>query len=298
MIKLIENRPSRWGIVVLFAIIIGSGLLLGIAHANGSSNTDNLVVKNVKRLQLSIPAGTPEEVKELKSLYTSDGWKIDEKLNTFYKDVTYKDELVEIEGDTFYTDENGEVSTKISTRKGEQQVDIVTQTYDTGVISIGDDKGEATESVVVENKDVHKVEIVEDISVDGLMQKMGENNTSAANMENKQGSTTLAVPLARVNTTRGSNYNIQLLASKTGDRVTCNRYNGPYGNNTYYDKFKHPVKAAKNFFKSDCDYALVKSKACLKDYGPAKYRYCAWSPKSKNGKCSGIIKRKKTFHRH
>ncbi|MBF2606391.1 hypothetical protein [Listeria seeligeri] len=165
MIKLIENRPSRWGIVVLFAIIIGSGLLPGIAHANGSSNTDNLVVKNVKRLQLSIPAGTPEEVKELKSLYTSDGWKIDEKLNTFYKDVTYKDELVEIEGDTFYTDENGEVSTKISTRKGEQQVDIVTQTYDTGVISIGDDKGEATESVVVENKDVHKVEIVEDISV-------------------------------------------------------------------------------------------------------------------------------------
>ncbi|MBM5608838.1 hypothetical protein [Listeria ivanovii] len=67
MIKLIENRPSRWGIVVLFAIIIGSGLLPGIAHANGNSNTDNLVVKNVKRLQLSIPAGTPEEVKELKS---------------------------------------------------------------------------------------------------------------------------------------------------------------------------------------------------------------------------------------
>lgn len=31
------------------------------------------------------------------------------------------------------------------------------------------------------------------------MQKMGENNTSAANMENKHGSSTLAVPLAHVN---------------------------------------------------------------------------------------------------
>ncbi|MBC2256413.1 hypothetical protein HCB46_13245 [Listeria ivanovii] len=125
-------------------------------------------------------------------------------------------------------------------------------------------QGEATESVVVENKDVHKAEIVEDISVDGLMQKMGENNTFVANMENKHGSITLAVPLAPLNTTNSSNYTIQLLASKT-----C-----------------------------DWDKALVRSKGCLKDYGPAKYRYCAWSPKGKNGKCSGLIKHKKTFHKY
>ncbi|AHI57339.1 hypothetical protein C1909_10615 [Listeria ivanovii] len=75
-------------------------------------------------------------------------------------------------------------------------------------------QGEATESVVVENKGVHKVEIVEDISVDGLLQKMGENNTFVANMENKHGSITLAVPLAPVNTTNSSNYTIDLIPLK------------------------------------------------------------------------------------
>lgn len=56
--------------------------------------------------------------------------------------------------------------------------------------------------------------------------------------------------------------------------------------------------AARNFLWSDCDRALVWHVQCLKDYGPAKYRYCAWEDKSKNGKCGGLIGHSKTYHAH
>lgn len=47
--------------------------------------------------------------------------------------------------------------------------------------------------------------------------------------------------------------------------VHCNRFNSPFGDNTYYDKSINPVKAAANFVHSDCDFAFIRYQ-CWEDY--------------------------------
>ena len=86
-----------------------------------------------------------------------------------------------------------------------------------------------------------------------------------------------------------------------GKPVTCNRINGFLGNQLYYDKLQQPVEALRNFFASDCDFAIAKSNACFADYGAVKNRYCAWGPgipSYKNGQCSKLIHHSTRFHKH
>ncbi|MEH7455586.1 hypothetical protein [Gottfriedia acidiceleris] len=79
-----------------------------------------------------------------------------------------------------------------------------------------------------------------------------------------------------------------------GDRLHCNRFNGPLGNGKYYPDY-YP-QAAINFIMSDCDYSLGRSTRCLADHTSNKY--CAASPSSKQGKCSTFIGHYNRFHKH
>ncbi|ADA64040.1 Hypothetical protein NCDO2118_0257 [Lactococcus lactis subsp. lactis NCDO 2118] len=105
-------------------------------------------------------------------------------------------------------------------------------------------------------------------------------------------------------TKKATSENFTLLAGikyNNGALVTCNRFNGFLGNQLYYDKFKQPVEALKNFFASDCDFAIAKSNSCFADYGAVKNRYCALGsgvPSYKNGQCSKFIHHSTRFHKH
>ncbi|MBC6315679.1 hypothetical protein [Listeria grandensis] len=255
---------------------------------SASPPTDNLTVKNVKRLEYSMPTNAPED---LISQYI---WN--KELNYMFKDVLYEDEAVNINGIDYVTDENGEVSAKISVRDGSSKVEVSSDHYDTNPVSITAEKNDEPKQVNVKPGEQKEVTLLEEINLDTMIDRMDERNGQKINTENTLASNTLvATPLGNQDS---HHFEVLLMASKKGDTVTCNRYNGPWGNNTYYSKTTNPVMAARNFLWSDCDQALVWHVQCLKDYGPEKYRYCAWKDKAKNGKCSGLIGHNKKFHAH
>ncbi|MBC2180005.1 hypothetical protein HCJ82_07585 [Listeria booriae] len=256
-------------------------------------STDNLIVKNVKRLEYSMPKNAPAD---LINLYLKAGWEWNKALNYMFKDVLYEDETVNINGIDYVTDEDGEVSTKISVRSGSSKVEVSSDNYDTNPVSITAEKNDEPKQVSVKPGEQKEVVLLEEINLDTMIDRMDEMNGQKINTENTLTTDKfIATPLGKQDS---HHFEVLLMASKNGETVTCNRYNGPWGNNTYYSKTANPVMAARNFLWSDCDQALVWHVQCLKDYGPAKYRYCAWDPTTKRGKCSGLIGHSKKFHKH
>ncbi|MBC1605411.1 hypothetical protein HCJ39_11855 [Listeria rocourtiae] len=104
-----------------------------------SSPTDNLTIKNVKRLEYSMPENAPDD---LINLYLKAGWKWNKELNYMFKDVLYEDETVNINGIDYITDEEGEVSTKISVRNGSSAVEVSSDNYATNPVSITAEKND------------------------------------------------------------------------------------------------------------------------------------------------------------
>ncbi|EUJ23159.1 hypothetical protein PGRAN_09511 [Listeria grandensis FSL F6-0971] len=290
-----EIKVSLCIVVFLLTGVTLSSLHVFADEIPKSTDTsiDNLVVENIKRLEYSMPDNAPDD---LIDLYLNDGWKWNKELNYMYKDVRYADETVNINGLTYITDENGEVSTKISVRTGEGEVTVSSPNYDTNPVSIEAEINEEAKKVIVEKGEQKKVSLVEEINLDTLINRMDEENGHETEKINKaHADKFMIIPLAPASKFK---FEKVVKSYSKGARITCNRFNGPWGNNKYYLKSENAVMAARNFLWSDCDRALVWHVQCLKDYGLAKYRYCAWEDKSKNGKCSGLIGHGKTYHAH
>lgn len=77
---------------------------------------------------------------DLINLYLKAGWEWNKELNYMFKDVLYEDETVNINGIDYVTDEDGEVSTKISVRDGSSKVEVSSDNYDTNPVSITAEK--------------------------------------------------------------------------------------------------------------------------------------------------------------
>jgi len=88
--------------------------------------------------------------------------------------------------------------------------------------------------------------------------------------------------------------------------VTCNRFNGFLGNQTYYDKWAHPFASGTNFTQSDCDIAIGSYGApCLNpsngDYASDPYaRYCKsfGIDKYSSATCSLDMSHRPLYHKH
>jgi hypothetical protein len=85
-----------------------------------------------------------------------------------------------------------------------------------------------------------------------------------------------------------------------GKRLHCNRFNGPYGNNTYYSSHIKP-QAIANFFYSDCDVSINWTLECIKDDIPLMTNFCAagippTQSGSKEASCSGVQGKSRYFH--
>ncbi|MFD1956735.1 carboxypeptidase-like regulatory domain-containing protein [Paenibacillus thailandensis] len=87
--------------------------------------------------------------------------------------------------------------------------------------------------------------------------------------------------------------------------VTCNRFNGKYGDQKYYKEEHHAIAAADNFITSDCDLAIGAGAPCLSltngDYATdASKRYCkSWAVyQNYSATCSQDIDHKSLYHKH
>jgi hypothetical protein len=80
-----------------------------------------------------------------------------------------------------------------------------------------------------------------------------------------------------------------------GEQVTCNRFNGPYGNQEYYSNHTK-AQALSNFTQSDCDYAIGSGAPCWPlDY--TAYRYCTNPTYYEDGaECSDYIGMPTWYH--
>lgn len=197
----------------------------------------------MKRLEYSMPDNPPVD---LINQYLKAGWEWNKEFNYMFKDVLYEDETVNINGIDYVTDENGEVSTKISVRNGSSKVEVSSDNYDTYPVSLTAEKNDKPKQVNVTSGEQGEVMLLEEINLDTMIDRMDEANGQKINVENTLASNKfIAAPLGKQD---GQRIEVLLMASKKGDPVTCNRYNGPWGNNTYYIKSKNPVMAARNFF--------------------------------------------------
>lgn len=83
---------------------------------------------------------------------------------------------------------------------------------------------------------------------------------------------------------------------KTGDKVHCNRFNGPGTDNVHYPKTH--AKAYTNFYRSDCYHAVLKIASvklkCAEDYGKNPWCNGSGGPAA----CSKAIGHSTKYHKH
>ncbi|MEY9869403.1 hypothetical protein ABIE66_004782 [Peribacillus sp. B2I2] len=269
-------KKVRFMIFGLFLYCITS--TVSYASAEGTvDDTVNLQVKQNLFLEIPKDGGTPEEIEELINIYESAGWIADGDF--FIKEVNQQNVVVEYAGDTYHTSPEGTVQIPVEESQGEE-IEVL-------VNSVGDEM----DPHLVEVDKVSTTKIVQDIYLDEILEEMGNPNLQ----EEEQVTETTDQNASDIvgSVSAGTSYS-------RGATVHCNRFNGYLGDGKYYDKFDHPVLAAKNFVQSDCDVALFWYTYCLKDYGEASKRYCSNYTSSNKGKCSILSKvgHSRKYHKH
>ncbi|ATA58811.1 hypothetical protein [Geobacillus stearothermophilus] len=244
----------------------------GVAWADDVTDP-TATVEVTQNLYLEIPkdAATPEELQELTEMYESAGWVADG--DYFVKQVSQKGVEVEANGETYQTDSNGVVEVPMDSEQDNVEVTVTASPVD-----------EVKETYVVEPGTV--TQVTQDVYLDDIIAEMGTDvSTENTNVQEQ--------PSENVGTvSHGVSYS-------RGDTVHCNRFNGFLGDGKYYDKYDHPVLAARNFFQSDCDVALAWYTYCLSDYSSvASKRYCSLYSDVNKGHCSVLVGHSRKYHKH
>lgn len=157
-------------------------------------------------------------------------------------------------------------------------------------VEYGDDvyqtSSEGSVVIPVTNKQDEEIEIRINSVGDEIIAEMGNEEHEHSNTANNSSENT--------GTVSGGTY------YPRGSIIHCNRFNGYLGDGIYYDKFKHPILAAKNFVQSDCAVALFWYDHCLSDYGKISKRYCSLNTSNNKGRCSVLSKvgHSRKYHRH
>ncbi|XRG76995.1 hypothetical protein V5E38_14165 [Rossellomorea sp. GAMAL-10_SWC] len=263
-------------IKIIFMAIFMFSFSPTVSFASTDKILDENVVLNVKQnLYLEIPkeGGTPEEIEELKEIYESAGWIVEG--DYFIKEAKQENVTVEYGDDVYQTSSKGSVVIPV-TDKQDEEIEI-------RINSVGNEM----DTYLVEVDRASITEVVQDIYLDEIIAEMGKEEHEHSNTADNSSDNTGRV-----------------LGGKTyprGSIVHCNRFNGYLGDGKYYDKFEHPILAAKNFVQSDCAVALIFYDHCLSDYAKIiSKRYCSLNTSNNKGRCSVLSKvgHSRKYHRH
>lgn len=258
--------------------IIGlmSMMLLPMLFAFTDNSSNEITVQKVSLQVLSANELDDSTI----DLYTDNGWTFNSDTNQLQREVVYSDEVIEINGDTYDTDENGKISYQLD-KKEETQIEISS----TSLTNNDEENEQIIDTSTIDSGEV--IVLQETINLDDVIDSMNDADLEAAEIsaENEKDGITQVGGL-----TDGQ-------LPKKGAYVHCNRFNGYKGDGRYYSKTKHPVASVVNFFQSDCDVALAKSTKCLADYGSNPY--CSTKSTSTAGKCSpNIVSHSRLYHKH
>ncbi|WP_259772226.1 DUF805 domain-containing protein [Lactococcus cremoris] len=310
------------------SLIVTTGLLVLIIFSVGhlpakaeqiaqSQMTTKITVKTTMREELKFPTTLSAADKQsLIEIYTTprgneEGWKLSSDQSYVYKDVTPENEPIVIDGKTHNTNDDGIVDTKANASLNKGKIVVDTPKYDISLETSIDGKSTNDTTIPIAKNSSKTIEINKVVSIDKYLDELNKVGDPATSGSVAQNNMSMATPNIEtlsfsVNSpiTANTSAKFTLLAGiriGVGKPVTCNRINGFLGNQLYYDKLQQPVEALRNFFASDCDFAIAKSNACFADYGAVKNRYCAWGPgipSYKNGQCSKLIHHSTRFHKH
>ena len=247
--------------------------LLGIGlvgtNINASAASENVRIKKEVALHLYLDSSVTSDIIDM---YESSGWTYNPDDKELVKKVSYANSPVVIDGKEYETDARGTVKMSMG-KKRHKKINV--ESY-TGRDSVGITVNQGEEITITENA-----------SVNSLMKSMDLLEVSETNETGK----------VQIGQSDGEK-------PKKGAIVACNRFNGHLGNGRYYsNQFK--AQAIKNFWGSDCDWALAKYANCLLDEQPiAKYRYCSLYSSKNYGRCSALARKangkshSKYFHMH
>jgi uncharacterized membrane protein YhaH (DUF805 family) len=312
------------------SLIVTIGLLVLVVFSVGhlpakaeqiaqSQMTTKITVKTIMREELKFPTNLSAADKQsLIEIYTTprgneEGWKLSSDQSYVYRDVTPENEPIIIDGKTHTTNDDGIVDTKANASLNKGKIVVDTPKYDISLRTSIDGKTTSDTTVPITKNSSKTIEINKVISIDKYLDELNKVGDPTASGNATESKMSMSTPNAEVmsfsavpslTTKKATSENFTLLAGikyNNGALVTCNRFNGFLGNQLYYDKHQQPVEALRNFFASDCDFAIAKSNACFADYGAKKDRYCALGPgipSYKNGQCSRFIHHSTRFHKH
>ncbi|PEL08323.1 hypothetical protein [Bacillus sp. AFS017336] len=269
--KIISRKKERY----LFIIILLALVVTLIPNKSNAENIDstNTLIKVLFRQTYAVNWNEVSEIEKDKTINLfvngNTGWSYNPDEEVFERFVSLENIEVTLENseESKTTNTNGEV---VLNGEGKQLVNISMEGIDDNLSQIVDFS--QNEVNIIKEMDISQM--LKDSEKDLYTEKPSStSNTRASSTD----------PYWEIG--EEGHY---------GDRLHCNRFNGPAGNGKYYPNY-YP-QAAINFIMSDCDYSLGRSKRCLADYTSDKY--CAASPSSKQGKCSTFIGHYNRFHNH
>lgn len=264
-----------------FAFLLGVFMLANTTSvfAAGIDDTASDVEKlNVQfRHTLAISADTTSsELEELIEIANLTGWEYNAIENVFEKYVSYEGLTIAARGEKSsaklgLTDEQGDVY--LSTKENTGALEYV----------ISDPVSELEFTGQVDKNNKNLITIDSDLTSKLASDQYSDMVTAAS----------------------GASYTNPYWNDKqagvVGYRLHCNRFNGPYGNNTYYSNHL-AAQTISNFFYSDCDVSINYTLACIRDDLPLMSNYCeagtsgSYSHGPKEATCSGVEGRSRYFH--
>lgn len=264
----------------IFSIILSCIMLFSVipASANSEESAQEAYVINIQFRQImTVPNNTTDdELNSLIEIGNLTGWEYNAIENVFERFTTYEGLSVEPKNPSIvaapnYTDENGDVIVAMPNELENIELIVSDPSTDLAFDTMADVSKE--ELIVID------LDITSMLTNDSYMSNRPEIVLFASSTNPYWDDGEVGVP---------------------GKRLHCNRFNGPYGNNTYYSSHIKP-QAIANFFYSDCDVSINWTLECIKDDIPLMTNFCAagippYESSSKEASCSGVEGRSRYFH--
>jgi hypothetical protein len=286
-------KTKKYLLIVVVAIVVFIGLTTMFfiskppaAKANINTRPTSEVSMPLKfRLTMPVPLtgnnGGPITQEELNELIKrmeerSSWWKYNEEENIFERFQSYPGVHVEIKSN------NRSIGISTTDELGNFSISIPT---DTDLVDIEIHDPESDQMFILKSVQLLNLnELIVDADIGFMLEETAENKEMS--MQQRASAT--------------DPYWSDGERGATGKRLHCNRFNGPYGNNTYYSNH-FSQQTLDNFDHSDCDIAFASSLACLKDYQSIIDKRCAAGlpPSdldSKEAVCSEQLHEPRTFH--
>ncbi|MBW0934202.1 DNRLRE domain-containing protein [Priestia megaterium] len=242
-----------------------------------ASNQSQAEIELTTNLQVGLSSDISSDP-ELLAAYKENGWIASG--DTLTKQVNQQDVSVQLDGNEYLTNEDGSINVSVDNSNKTTSIDIDGQSQQ---ITLEDSKTNIAQDYLSVDEYISNMDTLTEADITTSDEEIELDESNTASLDQNLGVYSL---------NNGQK-------PKSGSTIHCNRINGYLGDGKYWNKWKYPKKASKNFFASDCDWALGRSRVCWGDYSSKESkRYCSNAYSYKQGRCSGLIGHSKKYHMH